>query len=77
MPALEVDPEEPGQGMAPSRSILARTYNQAYHNLSSGCWGRCQGGQGLSDDSDDGDSDSMWNEGSCLGVATGATGILR
>ena len=30
MPALEVDPEEPGQGMAPSRSILAGTYNQTY-----------------------------------------------
>ncbi len=39
MPALEVDPEEPGQGMAPSRSILAGTYNQTYliRTLSSIC----------------------------------------
>ena len=58
MPALEVDPEEPGQGMAPSRSILAGTYNQTYLIRTPDAGEDAREAKGLSDDSDDGDSDS-------------------
>ena len=62
MPALEVDPEEPGQGMAPSRSILAGTYNQTYLIRTPDAGNEEREAKGLSDDSDDGDDSDSYVE---------------